>query len=37
VLALGNVMEAFERVCLGSALTGFIVLVVLTSALFIAG
>jgi hypothetical protein len=36
--ALGtSVMETFERMCLGSALTGFVVLVVATLVLFTAG
>jgi len=29
-------MDAFERMCLGSALTGFVILVVATLTLFVA-
>jgi hypothetical protein len=32
-----SVMETFERMCLGSALTGFVVLIVATLVLVVAG
>jgi hypothetical protein len=32
----GGIMDAFERMCLGSALTGFVILVVTTLTLFVA-
>ena len=36
LLGRGSIMDAFERICLGSALTGFVILVVTTLTLFVA-